>query len=113
MARNIVLGSGFGAFEYPAAAALTLFVTFIDLGGLGGARVAAVVPAVAVIPVAVEVTGLLLIAGLVSVALDAGREAGARGRQNSLPRNRYTSSSLNCMRVLLVVPEGLDADEIF
>ena len=90
---------------------MTLFVTFTDLGGLGGASVA-VVP-VAVIPVAVEVTGLLLIAGLVSVALDAGRdEAGDRGRQNSLPRNRYTSSSLNCMRVLLV-PEGLDADEIF
>ena len=90
---------------------MTLFVTFTDLGGLGGARVA-VVPAVIVIPVVpVEVTGLLLIAGLVSVALDAGREAGDRGRQNSLPRNRYTSSSLNCMRVLLVA-EGLDADEI-
>jgi hypothetical protein len=74
----------------------------MDLGGLGGAVAAAVT----------LLTAGWLIGLFASVRLDAGAEAGDRGRQNCLPRNRYTSSSLNWMPDLLL-PEGLGVDVVF
>ncbi len=80
----------------------------MDLGGLGGALAAAAAVAVAV----TLLTGWLIAGLFASVRLDAGAEAGDRGRQNCLPRKRYTSSSLNWMPDLLL-PEGLGVDVVF
>lgn len=81
----------------------------MDLGGLGGALLAAAAVAAAV----TLLTGWLVAGLFASVRLDAeAAEAGERGRQNCLPRNRYTSSSLNWMPAVLL-PEGLGVDVVF